>query len=175
MDFEGFVLDRGNRSKCQQHGMRLDEIESVFPGPVVILPDKENPAGERRFRAIGMTSQGRNAFVVFHYGPGTTASSSARLAPASCTRSRLLIMKKTIPTFNTDKEAEDFVAEADLSEYDLSGGQVVRFELKPKDTSVNLRLPQQLLQAVRGRAAQAGIPYQRFIRMALERALHDPK
>jgi len=82
---------------------------------------------------------------------------------------------KTIPTFNTDKEAEDFVAEADLSEYDLSGGQVMRFELKPKDTSVNLRLPQQLLQAVRSRAARAGIPYQRFIRMALERALHDPK
>jgi CopG antitoxin of type II toxin-antitoxin system len=31
-------------------------------------------------------------------------------------------MKRTIPTFNTDKEAEDFIAKADLSEYDLSGG-----------------------------------------------------
>jgi predicted DNA binding CopG/RHH family protein len=84
-------------------------------------------------------------------------------------------MRKTIPTFSTDKEAEDFVARADLSEYDLSGGQVMRFELKRKDKSVNLRLPEQLLQAVRGRAERAGIPYQRFIRMALERALHDPK
>ena len=37
-------------------------------------------------------------------------------------------MKKTIPTFKTDAEAEDFVATADLSDYDLSGGQVVRFE-----------------------------------------------
>jgi predicted DNA binding CopG/RHH family protein len=83
-------------------------------------------------------------------------------------------MKKTIPTFNTDKEAEDFVAKADLSQYDLSGGQVVRFELKPKDKSLNLRLPGQLLEAVRSRAERVGMPYQRFIRMALERALNDP-
>jgi len=84
-------------------------------------------------------------------------------------------VKKTIPTFKTDKEAEHFVATADLSQYDLSGGQVMRFELKPKNASVNLRLPEQLLEAVRGRAKRVGVPYQRFIRMALERALHDPK
>ena len=48
-------------------------------------------------------------------------------------------MKKTIPTFKTDKEAEDFVATADLTGYDLSGGEVVRFELKRKDKSANLR------------------------------------
>jgi len=65
MEFEGFDWDRGNRSKCQEHGMKLAEIETVFGHPVVILPDKENPAGERRFRAIGTTSEGRNAFVVF--------------------------------------------------------------------------------------------------------------
>ena len=84
-------------------------------------------------------------------------------------------MRKTIPTFNTDKEAEDFVAHADLSEYDLSGGQVMRFELKRKDKSVNLRLPEQLLTAVRARAERAGIPYQRFIRIAIERALFNSK
>jgi predicted DNA binding CopG/RHH family protein len=84
-------------------------------------------------------------------------------------------MKKTIPTFKTDKEAEDFVATADLTGYDLSGGEVVRFELKRKDKSVNLRLPAQLLEAVRDQAKPVGVPYQRFIRMALERALHNPK
>jgi predicted DNA binding CopG/RHH family protein len=61
-------------------------------------------------------------------------------------------MKKAIPMFKTDKETEDFVATADLSEYDLSGGQLMRFEMKRKDRSVNLRLPEQLLQAVRRRA-----------------------
>jgi predicted DNA binding CopG/RHH family protein len=84
-------------------------------------------------------------------------------------------MKKAIPTFRTDKEAEDFVATADLTEYELSGGQMMRFEMKRKDKSVNLRLPAQLLEAVRRRARDAGIPYQRFIRMALERAVQRPK
>jgi predicted DNA binding CopG/RHH family protein len=84
-------------------------------------------------------------------------------------------MKRPIPTFKTDKQAEDFVATADLTDYDLSGGEVVRFELKRKDKSVNLRLPAQLLEAVQNRAKRVGVPYQRFIRMALERALRDPK
>jgi predicted DNA binding CopG/RHH family protein len=82
-------------------------------------------------------------------------------------------MKKKIPTFKADEEAEAFVATADLTDYDLSGAQLVRFELKRKDKSVNLRLPEDLLVAVRKRAQRAGIPYQRFIRLALERAVND--
>ena len=65
MEFAGFDWDSGNRKKCQIHGVSLAEIESVFDRPVVILPDKDNPQGERRFRAIGTTSEGRKAFVVF--------------------------------------------------------------------------------------------------------------
>jgi predicted DNA binding CopG/RHH family protein len=84
-------------------------------------------------------------------------------------------MKKRLPTLTSDAEAEAFVATADLSEYDLTGMVPVRFELKPKDKSVNLRLPTQLLEAVQTQAKRVGMPYQRFIRMALERALHDPK
>jgi predicted DNA binding CopG/RHH family protein len=84
-------------------------------------------------------------------------------------------MKKKFPTFRTDKQAEDFVATADLSEYDFSDMVPMRFELRPKDKSVNIRLPGQLLEAVRIRAKRAGIPYQRFIRMALEKAIHEQK
>jgi uncharacterized DUF497 family protein len=65
MEFGGFDWDRGNRKKCQKHGLSLTEIESVFNRPVVILPDAENSKDERRFRAIGTTANGRNAFVVF--------------------------------------------------------------------------------------------------------------
>jgi predicted DNA binding CopG/RHH family protein len=64
---------------------------------------------------------------------------------------------------------------ADLSQYDLSEMIPMRFELKPKDKVVNLRLPSQLLDAVRQRAQRAGMPYQRFIRLALERAIYDDK
>jgi predicted DNA binding CopG/RHH family protein len=81
-------------------------------------------------------------------------------------------MKKPIPTFSTDREAEDFVAKADLTEFELSGGQVVRFEMRPKNKAVSLRLPEKLLEAVRGEARREGVPYQRFIRMAIENALH---
>ena len=80
-------------------------------------------------------------------------------------------MKKKLPVLTTDAEGEAFVDTADLSEYDLSEMVPMRFELKRKDKSVNLRLPAPLLEAVRKRAEQGGIPYQRFIRMAIEQAL----
>ncbi len=83
-------------------------------------------------------------------------------------------MKNRIPTFKNDAEAEEFVTAADLSEFDLSGARLVRFEMTPKDKSINLRLPGRLLDAVRAEAAREGMPYQRFIRLTLERAL-QPK
>ena len=42
-------------------------------------------------------------------------------------------MKKQIPTFNSDEEAEKFVDTADLAQFDLAGAQLVRFEFKPKN------------------------------------------
>jgi predicted DNA binding CopG/RHH family protein len=80
-------------------------------------------------------------------------------------------MKKKIPVFRTDEEAERFVAEADLTEYDLSHFKPVRFEFEKKAARVNMRLPETLLNAVKARAQARGIPYQRFIREALEQAL----
>jgi len=46
---------------------------------------------------------------------------------------------KKLPTFKSDRAAEKFVDEADLTHYVLSGGEFIRFEMKPKDKSVNLR------------------------------------
>jgi predicted DNA binding CopG/RHH family protein len=83
--------------------------------------------------------------------------------------------KKPLPKLKSDVEAETFITKADLTDYDLSSLTPVRFELKRKDKSVNLRLPEDLLTAVRARAQKEGIPYQRFIRIALERALHHAK
>ena len=47
----------------------------------------------------------------------------------------------------------------------------VRFEFQPETEPVNMRQPRQLLDAVRSSAAKAGVPYQRFIRQALEDAI----
>lgn len=80
-------------------------------------------------------------------------------------------MKKKLPRLKSDKEAEEFVERADLTEYDLSAMRPIRFEFQPKSERVNMRLPRLLLDAVRASAARAGVPYQRFIRQALEDAL----
>jgi len=40
---------------------------------------------------------------------------------------------KPMPSLRNDTEAERFVAKVDLSQYDLSGFQPMRFEIAPKD------------------------------------------
>lgn len=80
-------------------------------------------------------------------------------------------MKKKIPTFRTDKQAERFVERSDLSTYDLSGFKNTRFELQKKTAQLNMRVPKPLLEAVKKRARDRGIPYTRFIREAVESAL----
>jgi predicted DNA binding CopG/RHH family protein len=84
-------------------------------------------------------------------------------------------MKKPFPDFKTDAEAEQFVDTADLGDYDFSDMKPLHFELRRKDKAVSLRLPGPLLEEVRMRAKKEGIPYQRFMRLAIERALHDRK
>ena len=80
-------------------------------------------------------------------------------------------MKKKIPSFETDEEAERFVDTADLTEYDLSGARPVRFELQRKAAQINMRLPKPLLDAIKAHAKARGIPYTRFIRETLEQAV----
>jgi predicted DNA binding CopG/RHH family protein len=80
-------------------------------------------------------------------------------------------MKKPLPELKTDEEAEEFVATSDLTDYDLSGMRMVRFEFLPKSERVNMRLPRTLLDAVKEAAAKAWVPYQRFIRQVLETAV----
>jgi predicted DNA binding CopG/RHH family protein len=83
-------------------------------------------------------------------------------------------MKRKVPHFKTDEEAEAFL-EQDLSDLDFSQFKPVRFEFLPKEKSINLRLSESLLSAVRERAKRKGIPYQRFIRQTLERAVAGRK
>ena len=61
-----------------------------------------------------------------------------------CTRKRWIAMKgktKKLPSLKNDAEAEQFVASADLSEFDLSGFKPMRFEFEPKTAALNMRLP----------------------------------
>lgn len=75
---------------------------------------------------------------------------------------------KSMPSLGSDAAAQRFVATADLSEYDLSGFKPMRFEFEPKSAALNMRLPQNLLDALKSRARAKGIPYTRYVRLLLE-------
>ena len=81
-------------------------------------------------------------------------------------------MKKPLPKLTTDEAAETFITDADLTEYDLSGLSPVRFEFQPKGKNITMRLSEPLLDAIKEEAERTGIPYQRFIRQALENSVH---
>jgi predicted DNA binding CopG/RHH family protein len=82
--------------------------------------------------------------------------------------------KKKIPRLRTDRQAEAFLGR-DLSDLDFSQFKLARFEFEKKDDQINMRVPKPLLKAVKARAKARGIPYTRFIRETLERAMAAPK
>jgi uncharacterized DUF497 family protein len=65
MRLAGFDWDEGNRSKCRKHGVSTAAIESLFHGPIAVVPDPLHSKSEERFKAIGKTDKGRGIFVVF--------------------------------------------------------------------------------------------------------------
>ena len=80
-------------------------------------------------------------------------------------------MKKKLPKLKSDKEAEKFL-EQDVTDYlDVKNFTSVQFEFLPKTKQVNLRFPEQLLMAVQKKAKKEGIPYQKYIRKAVEASL----
>ena len=83
-------------------------------------------------------------------------------------------MKRKVPKLKSDKAAEDFLTQ-DLSGLDYSQFRSVRFEFEKKTARVNMRLPQNLLDAVKKRATARKIPYQRLIREALEKEVSVQK
>ena len=74
---------------------------------------------------------------------------------------------RRVPRLKSDAEAEAFLKQ-DLSDLDFSQFKPLRFEFERKSARVNMRLPESLLKSVKERAKKRGIPYQRFIREALE-------
>ena len=85
--------------------------------------------------------------------------------------------KKTIPTFQTDEEAEKFVDTADLSEYDFSGFKIVHFEFKPKEEP-NDGLPKdfdrsQLRSTINDLKAGKGTQHELVDEITLDKAIEN--
>ena len=77
-------------------------------------------------------------------------------------------MKRRVPKMTTEEEAEAFL-DQDLSDLDFSQFKPVRFEFERKSAQLNMRIPQSLLDAVKVKANERGIPYTRYIRELMER------
>lgn len=63
----GFDWDDGNRVKCQEHGVTIEEIEAVFHGTLWVFPDIEHSSAETRYVGIGRTDAGRHVFVAYTF------------------------------------------------------------------------------------------------------------
>lgn len=75
---------------------------------------------------------------------------------------------KRVPKMTTDEEAEAFL-DQDLSDLDFSQFQPARFEFARKSARLNMRLPDELLEAVKKRASARGVPFTRYVRELMER------
>ena len=79
---------------------------------------------------------------------------------------------KPWPVFQSDEEAERFVDEADLSEYDFSAFRPVRFEFT--DDHIDVAMVKSRIDAVDDAARKRGISRDDFIRQAIDKALLKP-
>ena len=80
-------------------------------------------------------------------------------------------MKKQRPKLKSDKELETFL-ESDLSRSITPENLYPStFEFAPKSKVVNLRMSDELLTALKKVSKNRGIPYQRYIREAVERSI----
>lgn len=67
MQLVGFQWDKGNRAKnAEKHDVTSDECEQIFFNePLTIFKDKSHSQAEERYRALGITNNGRMLFIVF--------------------------------------------------------------------------------------------------------------
>ncbi|HLA63068.1 MAG TPA: BrnA antitoxin family protein [Rhodothermales bacterium] len=78
-------------------------------------------------------------------------------------------MNKPLPTFDSERDEQDFWADADSVDYiDWSQArQVVLPNLKPSTRTISLRLPEHLIDSLKVLANKRDIPYQSLLKLFL--------
>jgi len=82
---------------------------------------------------------------------------------------------KTIPTFKDENEERIFWETHDVTEYlDMSQAKRVRFpNLKKTTKSISIRLPVDMIDALKVKANSMDVPYQSLIKMILSEGLKE--
>ncbi len=80
---------------------------------------------------------------------------------------------KTIPTFEDENEERIFWQTHDVTEYiDMTQAKRVRFpNLKKTTKSISIRLPLDMIDALKVKANSMDVPYQSLIKMILSEGL----
>jgi len=84
---------------------------------------------------------------------------------------------KTIPTFKDENEEREFWENNDSLDYiDISKVKKVRFpNLKKTTKSISIRLPVDMIDALKVKANSMDVPYQSLIKMLLNEGLLDKR
>ena len=84
---------------------------------------------------------------------------------------------KTIPTFKDENEEREFWENHDILDYfDESKVKKVRFpNLKKTTKSISIRLPVDMIDALKVKANSMDVPYQSLIKMLLQEGLSGKK
>lgn len=82
---------------------------------------------------------------------------------------------KTIPKFSSEADERKFWETHDSSDYLdwTQAKKVVLPNLKPSTKTISLRLPQHLLDSIKGAANARDVPYQSLIKVWLQEKLHS--
>jgi uncharacterized DUF497 family protein len=67
MVIAGIEWDDANWPRCGKHGVSREEIEAMLSDDPAVYLDPLHSADEQRYRAIGMSSEGRRILVAFTF------------------------------------------------------------------------------------------------------------
>lgn len=82
-------------------------------------------------------------------------------------------MKNSKKISKKKKNLKNDPLERDLSYlFDRGDWKKVKFELRPKNKSITLRVSEEMLEAIKAKAKDEGLDYQKWIRSSLEEALN---
>ncbi len=86
-------------------------------------------------------------------------------------------MKKSKKPLKVRKDLSgDDPLDGDMSEFmrkNMKNARLVRFEFTKKDKSVTIRMSEGLLNLIKKKAEEAGMDYQKYIRVKLEHSIFD--
>jgi predicted DNA binding CopG/RHH family protein len=82
-------------------------------------------------------------------------------------------MKNSKKTSNKKNNVLADPLDKDLSSlFSSSGWKKIKFELKPKNKSITIRISEEMLEAIKEKANDEGLDYQKWIRSSIEDALN---